>query len=232
MRFAKLWVNLSALACALACTSASFAIPIVNPSFEILGGALQPNRCGTDCSFTDGGTPVPGWTATPLPGMGSAATGQFQPGPPATTTYFDSVPDGITIAYSNGGTLSQAVGAVEVGVLYTLIVDQGLRKDDIPDPGIVELLIGNNAPILATTEDPLVKGGWQTFTATYTGLAGDVGKPITIALVSGGAQADWDNVRLNAAGTIPEPSSILLIGVAVVALAGVARRSHLGHARG
>jgi hypothetical protein len=231
MRFAKLWVNILVFACAIVCTSTSFAteITVENFSFEELPLTVPPapplpNPCGPGCSYSAGA--IPHWDA-------SGAVGQFLPGsnpPDNNHSYFNSIPDGNAVAYANDGSISQTVGAtVELGVLYTLTVDQGARND-VGDPGIVELLIGHNAPILAATKDPLVPGGWQEFTATYTGLAGDVGKSITIALLSGGAQGDWDNVHLEAFGTIPEPGSISLIGVALVALAGVARRSSFGRA--
>ena len=238
MRFAKLWVNISALACAIVCASSSFATPITvkNFSFEELPpvpGVTPPPPpplpfvCGgVGCSFSSGA--IPGWSTMD-------AVGQFLPGanPPTNNhNYFNSVPDGIAVAYANDGTISQTVGAkVGLGVLYTLMVEQGLRNDDVPDPGLVELIIGDNAPIFAVGLSPS-RGEWSTFTATYTGVAADVGKSITIALVSRGPQGDWDNVRLDAAGTIPEPGSISLIGVALVAIARVARRSHLGRALG
>ncbi|HTS55028.1 MAG TPA: PEP-CTERM sorting domain-containing protein [Burkholderiales bacterium] len=145
--------------------------------------------------------------------------------------YFNSIPDGITVAYSNGGTIYQTVGAtVEAGVVYTLQVDQGFRKD-LADPGVVELVIGNNAPIKATSGVPPTQGSgdWLTYTATYTGLGADVGKSITIDLFSDGAQGDWDNVRLDAAAvsSVSEPGTIPLIGMALIALFAVARRKRV-----
>ncbi len=152
--------------------------------------------------------------------------GQFQPGvPEGNFAYFDTLPDGPTVAYSNDGSISQTVGStVELGVTYKLLVDQGLRKD-IGDPGTVALVIGNNAILASGT--PPAPGGWQTFTAIYTGLADDVGKSITIRLTSPGVQGDWDNVRLDATTAVPEPETISLIGLALVGMTVVARRRHV-----
>ena len=164
--------------------------------------------------FSSGGTPIPGWVI-------SGAIGQLQPGPPATTTYFNSVPDGTTVAYSNGGTISQTVGAtVQLGVVYTLLVSVGVRKD-FPDAG-TEAIVVNGHSYFATGTLPS-PGNWATFTATYTGLAGDVGDSITILLASGADQGDWDNVQLSnsLASGVPEPASSLLVGLGALALAGI-----------
>jgi hypothetical protein len=48
-------------------------------------------------------------------------------------------------------------------------------------------------------------GNGSTFTATYTGLAGDVGQSITIQLASSGIQGAFDNVRLNDSLVTPTP---------------------------
>jgi hypothetical protein len=51
-----------------------------------------------------------------------------------------------------------------------------------------------------------VQGNWSVFTATYTGLAADVGDPITIQLNSTGIQADFDDVQLsNNLASVPAP---------------------------
>jgi PEP-CTERM motif len=79
-------------------------------------------------------------------------------------------------------------------------------------------------------------GSWSTFTATYTGIAADVGDPITIELGSTttgfptqAVQADFDDVRLSnnaAPPPIPEPSSIGLLGAALIGVVAFARRKH------
>lgn len=197
-------------------TASASPIFVNNFSFETLPAAGLPFACGTNCSYST--DVIPGWTTT-------GSTGQFKPGPPATTTYFNSVPDGTTIAYTNGGSISQTVApVVQLGVVYTLMVDVGVRKD-IGDPGSEALLINGNSYF--ATGVPATPGNFSTFTGTYTGLAADVGKSITILLSSGGSQGDWDNVRLSDSTltAVPEPASIVL-GLSALALLGIVRRKH------
>jgi hapalindole biogenesis HpiC1 cyclase-like protein len=181
---AKKWAALSGLLCAgfsVSTVLADVMITVNNPSFETLPSGGLPFGCGSGCSYSSATTaiPIPGWTAS---GGENTQVGQFQPGTNSGNfQYFNSIPDGNTVAYSNGGSISQTVGqTVELGVVYTLQVDLGLRND-LPDPGFIELLIGNNAPIVATPETTAPPtGGWSTYIATYTGLSKDVGDSITI----------------------------------------------------
>jgi hypothetical protein len=133
---------------------------------------------------------IPAWTAT-----GGVSFGEFQPGTQdGTTTYFSTIPDGITVAYTNDATISQTVGAtVQTDVVYTLQVSLGWRNDLPSFVGSADLLVSGNQ-YLATGVTP-AQGNWSVFTATYTGLAGDAGDPITIQLNDG--QADFDNVLLS-----------------------------------
>jgi hypothetical protein len=186
-----------------------------NASFETLPGSGLVNPCGANCSYSV--APIPGWVVT-------GNTGQFQPGPPATTTYFNSVPDGITVAYTNGGTISQIVGVTaQAGLTYTLQVALGLRND-LPEPGIIDLMMGTQT-IQATGIFPTA-GNWSTYTATYTATSGDAGKAIEILLNSGSAQGDFDNVVLSA---VPEVSTwcMLLIGFAGIGFAAYRRKNNM-----
>src|ERR1700681_4707439 len=71
-----------------------------NASFETLPpGGLDQTSCAAGCSYSVGN--IAGWNVT-------GTSGQFIPG--TTTAYFNSVPDGVTVAYTNGGTISQIVG--------------------------------------------------------------------------------------------------------------------------
>jgi len=220
MKTLILRVGLPVVAWTLILASTSYASPIfvTNFSFETLPvGGLPLDGCGAGCFYSEGPS-IPGWTIT------GTYTGQFQPGPSAgNTAYFNSVPDGITVAYTDGGSISHTVAPlVQLGVTYTLQVDVGVRND-IGDPGTEALVINGNT-YLATGTLPS-PGGWSTFTATYTGLAADVGQPIAIQLASDSAQADWDNVLLSDSITdVPEPASIVLVGLAALALGAIGRR--------
>ena len=221
MNLRTLLIGISAAACATFAASTAFAGPIAvgNASFETLpAGGLPLTGCGAGCSY-DEGTAIPGWSSTGF------FTGQFQPGPSSGNfAYFNSVPNGLTVAYTNGGTISQTVGpTVALGVVYTLQVEQGVRND-IGDPGVIDLLI-NGTPWFATGV-AATPGNWSTYTATYIGLLADVGQAITIELTSAAGQGDWDNVRLsdNIATGVPEPLTLALFGAGLAGMAGMRRR--------
>jgi hypothetical protein len=191
-------------------------IPVANFSFETLPPGGLPLGCsGTGCAFSE--EPIPGW-------INSGASGQFQPG--SNTLYFNFIPDGTTVAYSNdsGGTITQTIGTtVAASTTYTLQVELGLRKDGFDSLGTVQLLIGNT-PINAAGVAPSI-GNWSTFTATYNSVAADVGKTLTIRLTATGGQSDFDDVRLNASPTsVPEPVSTGLVVIALGVMGVTARR--------
>src|SRR5580700_11744096 len=75
------WTVLAASACAN-------PIMVTNFSFETLPVGGLPAPCGVNCAYGEGN--IPGWMST------GTETGQFQPGPPATMTYFNYIPDGVT----------------------------------------------------------------------------------------------------------------------------------------
>jgi len=217
-------ISAAAFAAVVVSTASAGPISVSNFSFETLpAGGLPFDSCGAGCFYSDDA--IPGWAISGK----TASTGQFQPGVQASNfSFFNSVPDGITVAYTNGGTISQTVGVtVALGIVYTLLVDQGVRHD-FSDPGIVELLIGTT-PIVATgvAASP---GDWSTYTATYTGLAADVGKSIAILLNSSSIQGDWDNVRLDATDAtaqVPEPATVALLSLGLAGL-GFMRRKRNG----
>jgi len=195
---------------------------VSNFSFETLPvGGLPNDGCGTGCFYSTGA--IPGWTGS------TATSGQFQPGTQlGNTTYFGTLSDGNTSTFTNGPILTHTViPTVQLGVIYTFMVDLGRRKDSL-FLGAADLLINGNR-ILATGTAP-TSGNWSTFTATYTGLSADINQPITIELRTTGFEANFDNVRLsNNLTGIPEPAGVTLLGLGLVGLAVFSRRKRASY---
>ena len=185
-------------------------IPVVNPSFETPPAGGFPLACGSNCSFSN--ATIPGWST---PAESGQIMQSVSPGP-----LFNFIPDGVTTAFSNGGTISQTVGpTVLVGTVYTLMVELG-HRNDLPFTASADLLVGGQT--FAATGTPPTPGNWSTFTATFTGSAANVGDTITIQLNTSGVQGNFDNVQLTA---VPEPGYAGLLGlVGLPAIAYFRRR--------
>ena len=218
---------LATLAFAAAPAFASL-ITVNNYNFEMPPAGGFPITCSGPCSYSVAA--IPDWSGTAVTPRGEA---QYGIGTRFSYYTDPTVPN--TIAFSNGDTIYQTVGAtVGTGTLYTLMVDIGQRADSGSFGGSADLLIGPTAGngetshfVTATGSNP-ASGGWSTFTAMYTGTAADAGATITIELQTIGVignvthQGNFDNVRLEDA--VPEPASFLLIGSALLALKAFRRR--------
>jgi hypothetical protein len=205
------------LCLSLGTARADYSITVLNPSFEILPGGGLPDGCGVGCSYSV--APIPGWTNT-------GTSGQFQPGSSSGNfAYFNAVPNGLTVAYSNGGTITQTVGpTVQAGQTYTLNVWLGNRNDGYDGQGSAALVLDYGTPSATTylaSGTPAPRGEFSLFTATFTGTALTAGDTITIDLIASGAQGDFDNVSLSAT---PEPALYGILGLGLVGLLVAVRR--------
>jgi len=210
----RLHVGVSVFVALLVVVSGAWAgiVPITNPSFE------SPS-CGTVGPATCAPT---GWTV-------SGAANAFLPGSGA----FQSIPDGLQVAYSNGGTLSQVLSTViAANTTYTLSVWVSERVGDTFSPAI-ELLGGSNVLFTMSTSNPggalptQSDGGstpydWVDWTMSYTSPASGaiIGQALGISLGAGAAQSDFDNVSLTSApvSSVPEPAMFALVGVGLLGL--------------
>ena len=186
-------------------------VTINNPGFETLpsnpqwidcAGSGGPGSGGTGCQDTTDGI-IPGWTTA-----GAGPAGLFQPGP-----NYLNVPlpagNGQTVAYTNGGTISQTLSAtLQPNTLYTLNVDVARRKDQASlwptPPPTVQLFAGTTLIASATGATPDL-GSWSTWTGTYQSPATDplAGQALRIVLTVTAPEGIFDNVQLTASAVTP-----------------------------
>jgi hypothetical protein len=210
---------------------------LLNPSFEIGSGSL-PISCGTGCSYSydsnsgasGDATTIPDWVINPF-----ASGGVYVPG----GTPLEPVPDGIAVAFTNGGTIQQTVGTVVVGDTYSLtgwVANYGGPGYNSSAPQqAIELLICNSTcgfgsplPAYATpTGATLDNGVWTQLALTYTvpatgpGGGSVIGDSLTVLLFAQGntGEAQFDDFSLTATPLPPSWTMLLagLVGFGLVA---------------
>jgi hypothetical protein len=185
-------------------------IAIQNPSFENPLCGSPGSACG----------PV-GWT------ISGGFAGAFLP----TSAAWDSIPDGSQVAWSNGGTLTQALAdSILPDTVYTLSVWVSQRWSAGSFLPQIELLGGDtplfamnnsNAGGSAPTTNTDGTYGWVNWTMSWTSPSSGaiIGQPLAISLGSSGTQTDFDSVSLDVFAAVPEPSAIVLVAAGLLGLA-------------
>lgn len=201
MRVTSLFLVLSILALGFIASPASAdTIAVTNPSFEMVDPLSLTQSLPGFGIWNNG--PIFGWATT------GGQAGSWQPGPAA----FTSVPDGKTIAFSNGATLSQALSAtLSPYTTYTLSAFVGNRLDGLVTDYTIELLAGNMVlKSFSASNGMITPGTFANESVSYTTGAMPLTGSLGIELISGGIQSDFDNVHLSATPA-PEPGSLALL---------------------
>jgi hypothetical protein len=188
---------------------------VTNPSFES-PALVNPG------DFTT--VSPPGWTLT-------GAGGVFKP---SVGTSVNSVPDGTQVGYAGAlstGSLFQDLGVAAVtGQIYQLSVDVGSRKEGFPAHYFVELTEGGVTLNSAAGTISPGTGNFSVVTFSAVGIAG--GGDIGVRLSETGAgQSLFDAVAVSTVvASVPEPTSLTMLGIGVVGMAGYGWRRRQGAA--
>ena len=179
-------------------------ITIENPDFSTPAcTAPGPSVCG----------PPTDWTV-------SGSAGILLPAPTEPQAFI-----GAQYAFANeGGSLTQDLStALLANTTYTFTMwELGGAT------GTAELVAGGTDVLADATGTVPAPGVWGQFTLTYTspGSGSPIGEDLSVVLTSTGTQGDFDALSdiTTTTTTVPEPSTMVLLGTGVLALGGARRR--------
>jgi RHS repeat-associated protein len=159
---------------------------IQNASFETYNTLNQSSSSGL---WNTG--PIPNWT---LSGTG----GSFQP----SAAIYTSLPAGPTVAYNDGGTISQTLTGIglQPNTTYTLSVYIGHRLDGYITNYTLSLQAGSTVlQSISGSNSTITAGMFANIVLTYTTGSTVAPGDLTVVLTSTGSQIDFDGVQLTGA---------------------------------